>query len=112
VVIRTCVQSEHTILNCITRRQQQHRYLRAHLANGSQNLESVPSWKHDVQDHQIKGLCSQKVKAFLTCVGLCHAVTLAFQTLSEGVRPLLFVFYDQDAHVPPLLIIPSAISCS
>jgi hypothetical protein len=94
VVVGAAVESVHTIVDGVLGRQDQDGSPERMLAERGENLETVASRQHKIEDHKIERLVVHEEKPFLTRARDADLVVLGLEPITKGFRDLLFVFDD------------------
>jgi hypothetical protein len=98
VVVGARVETEHTILERVARRQHKDRRLDAAVPQGFQDLETVPARQREIQQNGVELLGRDaEERAFARALD-DHVVSLAEESLAQGVGDLQLVFDDENAH--------------
>ena len=111
VIIRSLMQSSDSVLDGITRRQEQDGSFFAAAAQLGKHRPPVFAREHDVEDNQIVIAGSGKLEASRAVFGDVHDKTALGEAFPDISGRLVLILYYQDSHEAIIPFSPSTILC-
>jgi hypothetical protein len=99
IVVRTKVQSLHSLGNLSPRRQKQDRSGYMSLPKGPQHAQTVASRHHYVEYDGIVGSCPGEVERIVTVVYHVHRMAFLSESIPDVAGHFLFIFSEKDTHM-------------
>src|SRR5437867_3371488 len=98
VVIGAQIQPKDAVVHAVASGQDQNGRLNVPLPERLQNLESVPSGQHQIENKQVEHFCISAKKPIFTGWGHYDVVVFRLQGRRDDLRQLALVFDDENPH--------------